>query len=362
MIKRKIIIVFVFLFGFVLFIYLICSKIHSNEIAKNNELNIEVKPIIATADVYVIRPKFEHLTKVLRGTTYADKFINLIASSSGTIIFQNIFNGNYVSKGQKLIEIDNYQLKQNLVQYFNELKNANTCYENIQLLYENHNATNVEVINARIKLQSISSEINNTKHQIQLTKVCAPIDGIVTSLKYHQSEYINQGETIARITDFKNVLVTVYIDPYNIKNYIIGNRVTVVPDNDPSDSINGKIESILPIASEAGSYPVNIRITSPKGKKLLDGMAMSVLSIDTSSDREVKIPQVSIVNRNNNFYVYIYHRNSPPILKPIVIKNALTSWVVIKDGLNIGDTILTNSFQNITTNDVIRNINYRSDY
>lgn len=354
--KKKIWIVSIVLFVVLLGIIGVYSQLRRNENEKNTELRKEQLPLKYDADAYIVQPVLDSNYLEFRGTAYADKLTTINATSSGVITYANIAVGKQVSTGETLIRIDASTLKQNEAQVKNEYKNALQNYNSLSELQRYNNATNTEVNDAKLRIQSASSQLNIIRHQLTQTTIQSPISGIIVEKKINSSEFINSGEPIATIANLSSVLIKIFVNQNVINNITMGHAVAIIADAFPSDTIKGIVESKIPIGAEAGNYPVNIRVYNHLPKMILDRMTAKVIYINKAPTLQLKIPRNAIVHQNNKLAVYLYNKNNKPTIRNIEVENLLTDLVNVKGGLNQGDTILVSGLQNIQSNTILRNI------
>lgn len=333
----------------------IYHSISVNQKEKAQSLKEDQKSVSYSAQGYIVQPRLLADSNEYQGTIALDHKIVVSATADGLVKNCRFQKGLQVQKGQLLIAIDNAILQNNQLQNRNNYQKAQKDYQNLKALSLNGNATGQEVANAKLQMQNAATQININKNQIHQTFIYAPSSGIIVDQKIHYGEYANIGQPIATIANLNQVLATFYVEQATLSKLQKGQILEFIPDAFPQNLYEGKIESIIPLASEAGTFPVNIRISNQNAPLLMEGMTGKVILKNSAVER-LQIPRIAIVGDPQHPQVFVYHAHQQPQLKSIQIDHILNQFVQVKSGLAVGDTILISGQQNISAHNVLRNI------
>jgi HlyD family secretion protein len=174
--------------------------------------------------------------------------------------------------------------------------------DNLFRLNDSDVKTNIESQN--LAIEQTQKELNNKKSQLSNTEVKSPIDGIITSLSARVGDQVQQGKTIATITDPTQLNVVVSVDELDIPKVKIGQKAEVKVDAFPDTVFEGEVVKIADIGQSSGgvtTYDVTISIQNPMDIKI--GMSATA-EIQVESRRGVVLlPIEAIQERAGEKYV-----------------------------------------------------------
>ncbi|OKS84636.1 efflux RND transporter periplasmic adaptor subunit [Mucilaginibacter polytrichastri] len=332
---------------FVLLAVAVMSKLKSNRDVVQNEINQELKPIAYTAQATLVKEMFFTDATTYRGTVEAGKIITLTSETDGKIVYSAIEKGNDVTKGSVLVKVDPltrssaYQISQDT---YNKAKRD---YAKLQELQSSGNASGMEVEQAKLQMQNAGSQLNISKKQVGQTLVTAPESGTLIDKKINQGEYVTPGTTLGTIACLNEVLVDVFVQENEVAHLKKGNTVIVRADAYPNSTFSGKVSAIVPVASAAKTFPVEIRIVNNKSQRLLAGMNVSVIMGQEKRTAALVIPRNALTGNNKQAAVYLVHQCRQAVFTPIVLGKEYDTYLGVSRGLKAGDTVMTSGLLNV---------------
>lgn len=166
--------------------------------------------------------------------------------------------------------------------------------------------------------------VKNAKVQLESTTVVAPRDGVVT-MKYLEEGTIippgtstfAQGTSLVQLSDVTKMYVECAVDEADIGNVRQGQRVRIVTEAFPGQSIEGLVQRVNPAATTANNITaVKVRIEVLPGSKvqLLPGMNATCEFITLSKPDVLLVPQQAIDREDGKTFVRI---KGPDPLRPV---------------------------------------------
>ena len=337
--------------------------LYANQRLADKEIRETLRPIEYSASAAIVGERYFSDSFEYRGTTAAGKMINLFSETDGKIIYCAIRTGAFVSRGLLLVQIDSATRQSNYQISRDSYDKALNDYTKLKGLEDSGNASRQEVAGARLLMQNAASQLQISKKQLGQTSVTAPEEGFIVGKKINAGEYVQAGSLLATIASLHEVLATVYVPENKIARIQTGNRVRVKADAWPGMIFTGIVSAVIPVASEAHSFPVQITIVNDqKGKPLMAGMNVSVVFDDGKPSKALVIPRTSLVAENQHPAVYLVHRQAGPpgLLKPVLtqvtIGQEYGSFLEVLGGLYPGDTIMTSGQSNAEPGALLRHI------
>jgi RND family efflux transporter MFP subunit len=234
------------------------------------------------------------------------------------------------------------------------LELTETDYKKQESLYEKGGVTLKELKTAGINYENAKTTVENSKLQLDKTRIVAPIDGVIVDLPYYtQSTQVETGSVIARIMDYQVMYMDVQLPEKYISVIKPGQLVKLTNYTIPEDTITGSISQLSPaIDADTRTFKGNIAINNPK-YLLRPGMFVKADIIINHQDSVIVIPKNIILSRQRGKTVFIVDRG---IAVERIIETGLeniTDVEVVK-GLEKNERIVTSGFETLSNKSKVK--------
>lgn len=249
---------------------------------------------IATVKTEAV-PQLEEYTT----TVEAEVKNNIIPNSPLRIEKILVEVGQYVTKGQKLVQLDASNLDQIKLQYENQLLDFNR----IEALYKVGGTSQSEYLNAKTQLEVTKKTLDS---RLENTVLLSPIDGYISARNYDNGDMYGS----------KPILVVEQVSPVKMKINVSESRfaetnknldVTLTFGTYGNEEFKGSIDIIYPtINASTHTFPVEIKLAN-KDRKVRPGMfGKAVVNFGTKD--HVVVPDAAVVKQagSGDYYVYTY--------------------------------------------------------
>lgn len=255
------------------------------------------------------------------GKTKAAEEVNVAFRVSGPLTRVFVKEGDYVSAGQVIAEMDDRDYKVQLTATQAEYNQIKADAERVMALYKEGNTTAQNYDKARYGLEQITQKLEHHRHQYEDTKLKAPISGYIKT-KYHEAgETVAAGMAIVNMSSADNVEVEINLPAaehakmsqykqYYCKFDITGEQVYDL--------------SVVRTSHEANVtqlYMVRLRIDGSYDRsKITPGMTTMVFAQQGDDESGlVVVPSTAIVNLEGITQVFVYNENSSTV-KSVAVK------------------------------------------
>ncbi|HNP16814.1 MAG TPA: efflux RND transporter periplasmic adaptor subunit [Fulvivirga sp.] len=302
----------------------------------------QVASVVNKLRVNALKVKSEKLNNDLRltGSLVANESVVLKAEVSARVEKINFIEGQNVTKGQLLVQLDDSEIQAEIAK-LNFIKKLNEDNENRQKqLLEKEAISKEEYETALTTLNTTLADIKVKQVQQQKHQIRAPFDGIIGLRNVSQGSYISSADE----------LVTLYsINPIKIDFSIPGKYSALV---NPKDKIEFNVDSYEKEAFYGEIYAVEPQV-DPKTRslqaraksqnrenKLLPGQFAKIrLTLDTFNDA-IMIPTEAVIPELNGKKVFIYVDGKVDS-RSIETGIRTADRIQVTSGLNAGDIVLT---------------------
>ena len=147
------------------------------------------------------------------GRTKSSEEVNVAFRVSGPIQRLLVKEGQFVSKGQLIAEMDprDYEVQLSATQA--EYEQIKADAERVMALYKEDGTTASNYDRARYGLQQITEKLAHHKNQLADTRLYAPISGYVQTKMHEAGETVSAGMPIVSMFNAGDVEIEVFVPP-----------------------------------------------------------------------------------------------------------------------------------------------------
>ncbi|MBW3565744.1 MAG: efflux RND transporter periplasmic adaptor subunit [Acidobacteria bacterium] len=354
--------------------------------------------------VYATTAETGEIESVVSATGAIDPKVklNISAHVIGKIEKLYFNEGDWVEKGQKLVELERVAIEAvrdrtsaqlrnaqievrraqvNLDQRKLELDRARQlhkegvlteeAYERARLDYENAAAA---VASANEGVRQAQAALDSAQDDLNRTTLVAPISGRVVSLNAREGEVVvtgtmnNPGSVIATIADLSDILVEALVSETEVVEVSLGQRARVEVDAIRDHTYEGQVAEIgssaeASAAAGAGLRFFNVKVLlNEQDDRLRPGMTANVEIVTNSVSGSIRIPVQSVVERGPAGEPIA--SGSPTderiSMVPVVVDGVIelkevetgisdATHVQIVSGIDQGDLVVTGPFRTLRT-------------
>ena len=264
------------------------------------------------------------------GTVEANITNNIAPQNSMRIdrIFVEV--GDRVSKGQKLVTMDNTNLQQAKVQ----LDNNKIEFERVDELYKIGGISKSDWDARKLALDISTANYENLKEN---TTLLSPISGIVTVRNYDNGDMHSAGKPILVVEQIRPVKLMINISE-SMFTYIKKNmKVDVQTDVYGDQIFTGRISLIHPrIDATTRTFPVEVEVAN-LDSKILPGMFARV-TVTYGLMNNIVVPDQAVIKQTGSGDHYVYTVvDGKIVFKKVALGRRMGAEYEILSGLNAGD-------------------------
>ncbi|MBK7131382.1 MAG: efflux RND transporter periplasmic adaptor subunit [Bacteroidales bacterium] len=221
-------------------------------------------------------------------------------------------------------------------------------------LYEKGGVTLKDLKTASINYANAKTTVENSKLQLEKTRIVAPIDGVIVDLPYYtQGTQVETGKTIAKIMDYQVMYMDVQLPEKYISVIKPGQVVKLTNYTIPEDTIIGNITQLSPaINADTRTFKGNISINNPN-LLLRPGMFVKADIITNHKDSVIVIPKSIILSRQRGKTVFIVDRG---VVAERIIDTGLENLteVEVTRGLVKNERVVTSGFETLSNRSKVK--------
>ena len=339
--------------------FLLCLALLLSTACSNEKKQAESEEGVATVlpseknEVTVMtlkRQMFDH-ELVSNGKVVAGGMAELRFETSGVVSHIYVKNGDRISKGQKLAELDKFRLKNRTTQAKDALEKAKLELQDV-LIGQGYPAADAAKVPADImQLARVKSGYDQSLSQYELAKyeeehatLTAPFDGVVANLFSKPYNAANTADAFCSIIGTQGMEADFTVLESELPLIKNGDKVVITPYSDATSKYEGRISQINPLVDDKGMVKVKA-VVNGQGK-LFDGMNIRV-NVHRSLGEQLVIPKSAVVLRSGRQVVFTLEKGKA-LWNYIQtgLENA-ESYTVADDGIKEGDVIIVTGNVNL---------------
>ncbi|MEC8134012.1 MAG: efflux RND transporter periplasmic adaptor subunit, partial [Bacteroidota bacterium] len=239
-----------------------------SSLLKSVELNISKldtnKRLTRVTALKSEKKMFQHFIEV-QGSVEADQSVELYPESSGNITKIFVREGQSISKGHPLVQIDNSILESSKVELQTQLDLATTTFERQKRLWDQNIGSEIQYLQAKAKKEGLENSLESLKSQAKKLKITAPFSGTVDEIFVKTGGLANPMFPALRLINLNQIHVESEVTETYLKYIKKGTEVELYfPSIDKK--INTKVDQVGNyINPNNRSFKVRINVNNTDG-------------------------------------------------------------------------------------------------
>ena len=235
-------------------------------------------------------------------TVEAEAKNNIAPTTPGRISKIFVEVGDYVRKGQKLVQMDAANLTQLKLQLDNQEKEFNRVDE----LYKVGGASKSEWDAAKTNLDVRRSSYENL---LENTQLVSPLNGVVTARNFDNGDLYTSTQTpVLVVEQITPVKLMVNVSEPNFPKVTKGMPVTVKLDVYEGEEFEGKVSLVYPTI-DAATHTFPVEVTLANGNQRVRPGMFARVTMNFGTKNHVVVPDMAVVKRagSGDRFVYVFN-------------------------------------------------------
>jgi len=288
------------------------------------------------------------MASMVQNTTFLGAFtpvreVSISSETAGKVVTINIKEGDAVSAGYLLAQLDTDLLKA-------QLAAAKASYDNAVSTLQRYEGaasgvTKLQMDNARTQIMTSKAEVAQLEKQISMCTIKAPFSGIITAKNFELGAVVAAGSQIAELTNIDQLKLEINVPEGNITSFKKGQDITVGTDVYPDKKFIGVVDMVGAKADASHNYTLKILVNN-SDHLLKAGMYGRIQLSETGHAPVIAVPRSALIGSSKEPEVFVIENGVAHIR---VIENGAgnETEVQAKSGLKEGEIIATGGLVNL---------------
>jgi RND family efflux transporter MFP subunit len=339
---------------------------------KSNKNEKPAPPPPQPVNTYVVTRETAVYYDIYPATVTAINQVDLRAQVTGYITGIYFKDGQHVTKGQKLYDIDRQQFQAN---YDQAVANLNVSKANLGKAQQDADRYNdlfkqdaiakqvfdhavSDLQSAKMQVQASESNVRNVATTVKYSSIYASFSGTIGISLVKMGALVTANQTLLNsISTVDPMAVDLEVDQREIPRFARLQLVTAkakdsifslqLPDNSVYNQ-TGNV-SFIDRAVNPQTGTIKVRLVFPNPANLLKvGMNTNVRVKNNNNDSLfLVIPYKAVTEQMGEYFVFIVDDSSKAIQHKINLGAQINDKVIVKDGIQEGDKIVTDGAQKL---------------
>jgi membrane fusion protein (multidrug efflux system) len=292
-------------------------------------------PVALSAARVTDLPDFYHAT----GTMEARRSVDLNARAAGQITRLNVEEGDWVEKGQVLLELD--PREQNLLVQEARVKSETARLEltRMQNMAERGLETDRALEEARQTEQVNQAMLELAKVRLSDHFVRAPFSGRITVRHVELGQTIESGTATLALADVEPMQVKLFLPEKVVRRLAVGQPVEVRCDVDAETAFESVLERIAPVVDAATStVKVTLRVDDPAARERTGSFVRARVTTDVH-EQVIAVPRKALVSEAGATYLFVAEADS---VRRVDVETGYTDgdWIEVLEGVAANDAVV----------------------
>lgn len=280
------------------------------------------------------------------GVFEAHQELTLMAETSGKVVNILKKKGDYVKKGDLILQIDDRLIKSEQIVAALNIEQQEKDFKRFSNLAETDAITKKQLEDSERALKIAKAQFEAINKRVEDTQIKAPISGYINEDFYEPGVLVSPGMPLANIINKNPLKLTVKVSENEVSALKIGQTLPITVNALPQEKMEGTVAFISDKADGAFKYEVTLVVKNKEGELVKPGMFGTALFSEAASDEKLVISRQAIAGGLKNPGVFTI-TDGKAVFRPIEIRSLNASEVEVISGLESGEQIITTGLINV---------------
>jgi membrane fusion protein, multidrug efflux system len=318
--------------------------------------NPDTAPKVKAKEVNVteIAPqKFDHYVQT-QGHVESENNVMVTAKMPGVVTHVYVQEGDAVTKGQVLAQLDNAVLVNSLQSMKAQLDLATSVYNRQKNLWDQKIGTEVQFLQAKTNKESLEQQLASLQEQNEMSRIKAPIAGTIDEVSAKVGENAAPGAPAFRVVNASDLKLKSDVSEAYVTQIKRGNKVVItIPElkKDIEATISFVGKTIDPL-----SRTFDVEVKLPSHPDLRPNMTATTKFIFKTDNAATVIPVNVVQNINDEKVVYVAEMDGKQTVarRKVITVDGVFGGMAQVQGLKTGDKVITVGYQGLNDGDFVK--------
>jgi membrane fusion protein (multidrug efflux system) len=272
--------------------------------------------------------------------------LKLMSETSGAIIKINKRKGDFVKKGDVIVQVDDRLIRADYTITKLNLEQAAKDVKRYENLANTDAITKKQLEDAQKGYSIAEAQFSALQKRLDDTQIKAPISGYINEEYYEMGALVSPGMPIADLINTSALKLTVKVTENEISKVKRGDQISVRVNAIKGETFTGKVDFISKKADGAFKYEVIILMNGSNLDKISPGMFGTAAFQFAQEGKVLQISRKAIAGSLKDPGVYTI-KDGRAVYKPIKINPLNEGTIEVIEGLSANDEVIVSGLINV---------------
>ena len=298
----------------------------------------------------------EALARELRalGTAKANEAVEITSKLSNIVTAVRFADGQRVTRGQVLVQLDNAQARADLLVAQAALTESTSQYNRSRELLATQVVSKSQFDQLEATKNANAARVDAARARLEDTVIRAPFSGRVGLRRVSLGSLVNPGTAITTLDDLGAMKVDFSVPENSLSMLRNGLPVSAVSAAYPGKRFVGKVESI-DSRIDATTRSVTVRAVVPNPDGLLKPGMFLTVELTRDQRQALVIPEEALVPEQDKQYVFVVE-NGKSLRREVQIGQRRPGSVEIVAGIKAGERVVVEGTVKVRDGGAVRDL------
>jgi RND family efflux transporter MFP subunit len=262
--------------------------------------------------------------------------------------------GQQISKGQVLAQIDNSVIERNIESMESQLELATTVYERQKNLWDQKIGTEVQFLQAKTNKEGLERQIASLQEQNEMLRIKSPINGTVDEVIAKIGEAVSPGMPAFRVVNTSDLKLTANVSEAFVTDVKKGNKVIVTIPELKKD-LESKVTFVGKTIDQL-TRTFTVEVALPSEANLRPNMSGVIKVVFHSEPTAITVPINVVQDINGEKIVFVAEADGKNTVarKKVVKVEGVYGGKAQVSGLTAGEKVVTFGYQGLNDGEFLK--------
>jgi len=293
-------------------------------------------------------------TLSLPATVVPNETVEIKPETDGIVQETKFGEGERVSKGQTLVQLDETKFATAVAEAEANLKLSEANHARAKQLLEDKLISPQDYDQTASTFAVNQASLELKRRQLRDARVIAPFNGIVGARQISPGQVVSRTTTLTWLVDLDIVKIEVKVPEKYLRQLRIGQPLEFVVAAFPEEKFRGEVYFISPQIEEGTRTAlVKARIPNSEGK-LRGGMFASLELTLQLRDAAIVIPEPALMSNGDNFSIFVVDAQGHAQARAVQVGFRLAGGAEIVKGLEAGEKVVVEGLQKLRSGAAVK--------
>lgn len=279
------------------------------------------------------------------GTTRANESVDITAKVANQVTSVRFSEGQQVSRGQVLVELDADQVRAELAAAEAALAESRSQYQRSRELYTTRVLSDSQLEQIEATFKANEARVAAARARVADTVIRAPFAGRVGLRRVSVGSLINPGTVITTLDDTSTIKLDFTIPETFLTVVRPGLEITARSVAYPDTTFGGKVGSV-DTRIDPATRSVTVRALLPNPEGLLKPGMFLTTRLSRGAVDALMVPEQALVPEGGRMFVYVA-RDGVAEKRQVQLGQRRVGEVQVVEGLAVGELVVTEGTQKL---------------